>query len=76
MEVREFTQMQCLLWIIQTAKLSRASSRLSSMTILHVLLQKKPKISLTRPSILPIPQKEKTKFPARTEVLWVLSAKN
>lgn len=45
MEVGEFTQMQCLLWIIQTAKFSRANSHLSSMTILHILLQKKPKIS-------------------------------
>ena len=54
MEVGEFNQMQCLLWLIQTAKFSRANVHWSSMKILHVLLQKKPKISpQTRPASCP-----------------------
>ena len=56
----EPTQTQCLLWIIQTAKFSGDNVHLSSMTILHVPLQKKAEICpQTSPASSPFPRRGK-----------------
>lgn len=52
------TQMQCSLWIIQTAKFSGDNVHLSLMTILHVPLQKKAYSSpQTSPASSPFPRR-------------------